>query len=168
MVNAAPRPPSLRGCRWMLLPCRSKISFVTHNPSPVPTSFLAAKKGSKIRSAAFAAMPGPLSSITNWTVSLRSQQILPSHSKKEADKGILTAGRARAALGCGNPGVMKTRRQAWVDLPYLWVGEPVTYVQAPDAKGHRSRVTPAFQLPDHGSKGCLRGRTANIFSQSLV
>jgi len=35
--------------------------------------------------------------------------------------------------------------------PYAFaVGELVTYVQAPKAKGHRSRVLSAFQLPDHG------------------
>jgi hypothetical protein len=44
------------------------------------------------------------------------RQILPFHSKNEPVKGILTAGRARAALGYGNPGVTNTRREA-CDLP---------------------------------------------------
>ena len=79
----------------------------------------------------------------------KEEKISSYLAQEAADSVILTAGRARAALGCGNPGVMKARRKAF-DLPCFWVGEPVTYVQAPDAKGHRSRVTPAFQLPDHG------------------
>ena len=49
------------------------------------------------------------------------------------------------------------------------VGEPVTNVQAPKAKGHRSRALSAFELPDHGFyKGSLRGRTANIFTLNLI
>ena len=52
------------------------------------------------------------------------------HQQNGLNNGILKGERARAALGCGNPGVTSTRRKA-CDLPCLWVGEPVTYVQAP-------------------------------------
>jgi len=58
--------------------------------------------------------------------------------------------RSRAVLGCGNPNNTRARVFALTN-PYAFaVGEPVTYVQAPKAKGHRSRVLSAFQLPDHG------------------
>ena len=44
------------------------------------------------------------------------------------------------------------------------VGEPVAYVQAPKAKGYGDRVLTGFSnSPTSGSKGCLRGRTADVF-----
>jgi len=43
------------------------------------------------------------------------------------------------------------RRVFALRYPYdFCVGEPWTYVQAPKAKGPRSRVLSAFQLPDLG------------------
>jgi len=53
-------------------------------------------------------------------------------------------------------------------IPYAFaVGVPVTYVQAPKAKGHRSRASFGFPTPrSRVYKGCLRGRTANVFPES--
>src|SRR4051812_35460058 len=49
ITNAAPPPLfPLHEPTRMLPPCRSMISRVTHSPSPVPTSFLVVKNGSKI------------------------------------------------------------------------------------------------------------------------
>ena len=43
------------------------------------------------------------------------------------------------------------------------VGEPVTYVQAPKAKGHGSRASFGFPTPrSRVYKGSLRGRTADV------
>ena len=59
-------------------------------------------------------------------------------------------GTERTVLGCRNPckalGVFGR-----LINPYAFaVGEPVTYVQAPKAKGYRNRALPVFELPDHG------------------
>lgn len=60
-------------------------------------------------------------------------------------------GTERTVLGCRNPckalGALRTPDKN----PYAFaVGEPVTYVQAPKAKGYRNRALPVFELPDHG------------------
>lgn len=78
-------------------------------------------------------------------------------------------GRARTVLGCGNPFDTKHAARRVEGFPTtLCVGELVTYVQAPKAKGHRSRVSTAFQLPDQGLWACLRGRTADLFAHPEV
>jgi hypothetical protein len=52
---------------------------------------------------------------------------------------MMESGRLRAVLGCGNPFKPNVCRMAH-ELPYAFaVGEPVTNVQAPKAKGHRNR-----------------------------
>lgn len=75
------------------------------------------------------------------------------------------------------------RPGAWKPLSELWcavsrrtenslafaVGEPVAYVQAPKAKGHGDRVLTGFSnSPTSGSKGCLRGRTADVSPSPLA
>lgn len=55
-----------------------------------------------------------------------------------------------AALGCGNPYECDAAKAA--SLLDRMVGEPVAYVQAPRAKGHRT-VSYGFQLPDHQDQG---------------
>ena len=79
----------------------------------------------------------------------------------------IDVGRARTVLGRGNPGqnngVPVVRRTAY-SLAFA-VGEPVAYVQAPKAKGRGDRVLTGFSnSPTTGLRGCLRGRTADIFS----
>jgi len=78
-------------------------------------------------------------------------------------------GRARTVLGFGNPFDTKHAARRVEGFPTtLCVGELVTNVQAPKAKGHRSRVSTAFQLPDQGLWACLRGRTADLFAHPEV
>ena len=63
-MNTAPFDPlPVSECAYTLPPCRCAISLHTHNPSPVPTSFLVVKNGSKIRFKFSGAIPGPSSSI---------------------------------------------------------------------------------------------------------
>ena len=63
MAPFAPFSLPFLDCTCTLPPCRSAISLQTHSPSPVPTSFLVVKKGSKIRFRFSGAIPGPSSSI---------------------------------------------------------------------------------------------------------
>src|SRR5271154_6420251 len=55
-------PPAFFDSTCTLPPCRCAISLHTHNPRPVPTSFLVVKNGSKIRLMFSGAIPGPSSS----------------------------------------------------------------------------------------------------------
>lgn len=68
--------------------------------------------------------------------------------------------------GVETPNQVKVRRTLFgvlEDSLRLCVGEPVTNVQAPKAKGHRNRTWFGFPTPRPGVfKGSLRGRTANI------
>jgi hypothetical protein len=87
----------------------------------------------------------------------------PFSTKRLQNKDMMTVGRVRAALGCGNPDTTKARRKAWKDLPLPLGRGACDVCPGFAAKGHRSRVVSAFQLPDHRFKGSLRGRTANVF-----
>ena len=63
---------------------------------------------------------------------------------------MMEMGRKRTVLGCRNPGKALGALRT-PENPYAFaVGEPVTYVQAPKAKGYRNRALPVFELPDHG------------------
>jgi hypothetical protein len=76
---------------------------------------------------------------------------------------IMDAGRVRTVLECGNS--FKPTCALWrTKIPYAFaVGEPATMSRPLKLKVQEPRGLTVFQLPDHGFKGCLRGRTADVF-----
>ena len=63
---------------------------------------------------------------------------------------MMEVGRNAPSWGVETPAKHQALFGGLID-PYAFaVGEPVTYVQAPKAKGHRNRALPVFELPDHG------------------
>jgi len=86
------------------------------------------------------------------------------HLHLGTDYEIMGLGRVRTALGCGNPKRSCKHACCVLKIPYAFaVGEPVTYVQAPKAKGHGSRASFGFPTPrSRVYKGSLRGRTADV------
>src|SRR5579872_6329401 len=59
---------------------RSTISLQIHNPSPVPTSFLVVKNGSKIRARTWLGMPDPESGSFRRTPLLTEPFLLTAHT----------------------------------------------------------------------------------------
>lgn len=72
-------------------PCRSTISLVAQSPSPVPTSSLVVKNGSKTRSKCSGATPSPSSATTS--------KAKPTQTRLHREPPI----RARTPLSCAAP-----------------------------------------------------------------
>jgi hypothetical protein len=78
-------------------------------------------------------------------------------------------GRARTVLGFGNPFDTSHAARRGVKIPYDFVRRgAVDVCPGPKAKGPRSRVSTAFQLPDLGFMGKFAGANRKCFHPNPI
>lgn len=81
----------------------------------------------------------------------------------------MDAGRVRTVLGCGNPKTKLWHAYRVLKIPLAFaVGEPATYVQAPKAKGRRSRASFGFPTPRSRVFRAVCGGAPQTFSLDLA